>query len=216
MRYVPSGKIEITSPRRIRLPGVKAYQSNLILPHHVEQHRVLGWPVSTAPRIACEVAVRLGDDTLKKVLDAARRDRLLTYDEVWEVLQELKSPGRRRTTAIERVLSKRISGFEQDESDGEQMLLGWLLDGGVSGLVQQHWVVVNGMRYRCDLAIPHQRIDIEWDAFATHGQDRGAFDYDKLRDDDFDAAGWHVIRVTNAWSPARAVAAVKRAARRAA
>src|SRR5205807_7558680 len=130
---------------------------------------------------------------------------------VWECRDQLRARGRRRTTVLDALLARRVPGLEKDESEGEAMLLRWLLDTGRQTPEQQVWVVVNGMRYRCDLAFVAERVDLEWDAFSTHGQDRGAFDYDKLRDDDFDVAGWQVIRVTDAWTPARAVAAVDRA-----
>src|SRR5205807_5484494 len=32
LRYVPSGRYEVTAPRLVRLPGVKAYRSSLVLP----------------------------------------------------------------------------------------------------------------------------------------------------------------------------------------
>jgi hypothetical protein len=216
MRYVPAGRIELTAPRRVRLPGVKVYESNLVLPSHVEYHSAVNRRVATAARTVNDLAVRLSEETLRKVVDTARWDRLLTYDTVWEVRNHLRARGRRRTTALDALLARRIPGLERDDSSGELMLLGWLLTAGLPTPVQQHWVVVNGMRYRCDLAYPAERIDVEWDPFSTHGQDRGTFAHDRLRDDDFDAAGWRVVRVTDEWTSERAIAAVRRALSRAA
>ena len=216
MRGVPIGKIEITSPRRVRLPGVKVYESNLVLPSHTSMVPAINCRVSTPERIVNELAVRLSEQTLGRIVDKARWDRLLTYDAVWEVRNDLRGRGRRRTSTLDGILDKRVPGLERDESDGERRLLGWLLDAGLAVPDQQLWVVVNGMRYRCDLAYAKQKIDIEWDPYSTHGQDRGTFEHDKFRDDDFDAAGWQTVHVTDSWTPARAVAAVRRALSRAA
>ena len=216
MRYVPAVGLEITAPGRVRLPGVHAHSSSLVLPAHLEVHPRVNWPVSSAARAACELSARLSLETLKKVVDTARRDKLLTYDEVWSVREDLRAKGRRRTTVLDAILATRVPGLEGDESEGEDRLLGWLVAGGLPTPVQQHWVVVNDMRYRCDLAYPGQRSDVEWDAFSTHGEDRESFDYDRLRDDDFHASGWDVVRVTEAWTPQRAVAAVSRVLRSAA
>lgn len=210
MRYVPASRVEVFAPRRVRLPGVKAHRTTLLPDSHLEFDKRIGLFVPSAARTVCDLSARLSADTLAKVMDSARRDKKLTYDDVWQCRDDLRARGRRRTTVLDDLLARRVPGLEQDESAGEALLLGWLLDAGIEPPEQQYWVVVNGMRYRCDLAYPRHKLDVEWDAFSTHGEDRTTFDYDKLRDDDFDAAGWGVVRVTSAWTRERAVAAVTR------
>ncbi len=82
----------------------------------------------------------------------------------------------------------------------EYAFLRWVLTPAVLAGIQPHTIPqreisVEGKTYRVDYAIEgvSRRIAVELDGFAYHG-DRTAFTYDRLRQNDLQAADWTVIR----------------------
>lgn len=65
----------------------------------------------------------------------------------------------------------------------------------VPRILPQREVAVAGRTYRLDFAIEgsHLRLAVELDGFEFHGS-RAAFSYDRLRQNDLQAAGWTVLR----------------------
>jgi superfamily II DNA or RNA helicase len=82
----------------------------------------------------------------------------------------------------------------------EYAFLRWVLapatkSGIVEWVAPQKEIECGGHRYRVDYAIEGERnrIAVELDGFEFHGS-RGAFSYDRLRQNDLQAAGWVVVR----------------------
>jgi very-short-patch-repair endonuclease len=78
--------------------------------------------------------------------------------------------------------------------------------------VRQHWITVDGRRYRLDFAWPERRVAAECEGRAFHGP--AEFERDELRQADLASAHWHVVPVT--WrqlmsAPRAVVARIERA-----
>ena len=73
---------------------------------------------------------------------------------------------------------------------------------------RQFRVVADGRVYFLDLAYPNERIAIEIDGFEFH-RSRGAFDSDRVRQNDLVRAGWIVLRFTSKSSDEEIVASVR-------
>jgi very-short-patch-repair endonuclease len=50
--------------------------------------------------------------------------------------------------------------------------------------------------YEVDFLVDNTRIVIECDGWAAHGLDRDQFEFDRVRDADLVAGGYHVVHVT--------------------
>ncbi len=66
----------------------------------------------------------------------------------------------------------------------------------LTGWVGNHRVVLNGVTYYLDVGFPRQRLAIEVDGYAVHG-DRSAFEHDRERQAHLMAHGWRVLRLTS-------------------
>ncbi|MDR1431597.1 MAG: DUF559 domain-containing protein [Propionibacteriaceae bacterium] len=67
----------------------------------------------------------------------------------------------------------------------------------IRGWVANKTVYCNGRRYELDIAFEKERLAIELDGYKYHS-DPGAFEADRIRQNDLVSAGWTVIRLT--WS----------------
>ena len=95
---------------------------------------------------------------------------------------------------------KTLSVLLSAETFLEYAFLRWVLTPAVRSeavkyIVPQQEVVFDGHTYRVDYAIKGRefRIAVELDGFEFHGT-RGAFTYDRLRQNDLQAAGWVILR----------------------
>jgi hypothetical protein len=61
----------------------------------------------------------------------------------------------------------------------------------------QHWIDVNGRRYRLDMAYDDAKVAIEVDGFDPH-RGRNSFDGDRARGNDITLAGYTLLRFTSA------------------
>ena len=88
------------------------------------------------------------------------------------------------------------------ESFLEYAFVRWVLAPAVDAAISprvlpQHDVPISGRTYRIDYGIlgAELQLAVELDGYAYHG-DRVAFSYDRLRQNDLQAAGWTVLRFT--------------------
>src|SRR5947209_5774960 len=105
------------------------------------------------------------------------------------------------------VLADRFGPYDPGGSDWERDMDRLWDRLRLPAAMRQYPVTANGHRYVLDRAIPHLKIGIEWNGFATHGL-RSSFDYDSDRRADLTAAGWHMVDFTSRSSPERMMAAV--------
>jgi very-short-patch-repair endonuclease len=125
---------------------------------------------------------------LEHLLATARVKRVLTDRDLVEVLA--RYPVHRACARLTAVLN-RAGGPAFTRSDAERLMLSLMRRGRLPA--PQVNARVHG--FEVDFLWPDQRLIVEVDGFAYHG-DRDAFERDRDRDAALVAAGYRVIRVT--------------------
>jgi hypothetical protein len=153
-----------------------------------------GIPSTTLARALCDVSAVMSGDRLAGVFDDCKRLDLVTFDEIASVREDIRARGRRRTTVVDRLLEERIDGWAVGESRPEDKVLRWLAEGGFV-VVPQHWVVARGRRRRIDVALPDDRVAVEYQGIKEHATATAVIrDSEKVTD--LQLAGWFVVLVT--------------------
>jgi hypothetical protein len=187
------------------MSGVRAHRTVAFLGCEHTVHR--GIPVTTVARTLVDLSGWLSTSQLGRMTDYAMRDGTLRLDDLRMCVAGLPPAPGRHPTRIERVLQRRLPGYDPGESGLEMRFARAIVGGGLPEPVQQHPVSVGGRHYRIDLAYPEQKIAIEIDGWEYH-RNRSAFDDDRSRSNDLVVAGWHVLRFTSSTSDTQAVATV--------
>lgn len=195
-----AGELELTVPwpARVRLPGVKSHQSQMLPPHHVTHHQ--GLRVTTPARTLADLSAVVGPSQLGRMVDDALRRHLLDLDELREAYDVLACRGRRRLTVLRAVLDARLPGFHPAGSPAELDVRRVLVEAGLGEPLPQYQVDVGDTVYLLDWAYPDDRIAIEYNGWEFHGG-RSAFNHDAARTSALTAAGWRVLIVTSATAP---------------
>jgi very-short-patch-repair endonuclease len=143
----------------------------------------------TAPaRTLLDLASVLDAQSLGRAVNEAFVSGLVTEEELWAVLDRCR--GRRGAPRL-RALLDDGRGPSITRSEAERRLLELL---SIAGLPRPETNVRVG-RYEVDLLWRAQGIVIEVDGYAFHST-RVAFERDRIRDADLQAAGLAVVRVT--------------------
>ena len=106
----------------------------------------------------------------------------------------MRAQGRRRTTVIDEILAERVDGYLLGDTPPEDKVIGWVRDAGHDPKPQL-WVVANGNRRQIDVALPDDRVAVEYQGIAAHST-QGAVERDSEKITDLQLAGWFVVLVT--------------------
>jgi hypothetical protein len=137
-------------------------------------------------------AVRTLDDALFR--DPALLGQLhFLYEMEW-------TRGRRGIAILRTLLLDRHPGTAPTQSDLEDLFRSIVEEFGLPRPESQYPVELDGGTYRVDFAYPLERIAIECDGYAWHG-DRTAFERDRERDVELQGCDWAVVRFT--WAKLR-------------
>ncbi|MDQ1396072.1 MAG: hypothetical protein QOG64_1331 [Acidimicrobiaceae bacterium] len=207
--------LELTVPYPLhpRLPGVRAHRISTVSALDITS--VDGLPATTAARTVCDLAGRLKADQLGPLIDDLLRHRLMGMAELRRCVGRLREARVRRSlVALGLVVDERTGGHQPGDSEPELRVGRLLVAAGMPPAVQQYEVVIEGRRYRLDLAYPDLRIDIEYEGWDGHST-RTDLVRDRARTNALTGAGWDVRFVTAAMSDAQIVADIQRAIRRA-
>ena len=153
-----------------------------------------GIPITSPARTLIDIAGRLEDEALLTAMERAFVDGLTTPDRLAARLVALRRSGRAGSGRLETLLDARAPDASAMESRLEAKFWRLLLRSAVPRPVRQHWVVVDGRRYRLDFAWPERRVAVECDGWSAHGPDR--FEHDERRRADLASIGWLVLPVT--------------------
>jgi hypothetical protein len=212
-RYANTVKAEVTvgpktgSRPRKRGIDVTIHRSNYLPDWHIEV--VQGIAVTTAARTICDLSRFLSASSLGKVVDDAKRRKLVTYQDVGTCRDELRARGRRRITVLDEILERRGIDFDPGDSHPEAKLRTWLEDAGLHPVVQ-HPVIVAGKKRWLDVAFPEERVAVEYFGIDPHALAERVID-DSQRTSDLQLAGWLVVIITKGTGRRRAVEMVKEA-----
>jgi hypothetical protein len=199
--------LEVTTSRRhwARVQGVRSHRTVAFLSCEHTVHR--GIPVTTVARTLVDLSGRLSSAQLGRMADHAMRDGALRLEDLRKSVAGLPPAPGRHPKRIERVLQRRLTGYDPGDSGLEMRFLRAIVGAGLPEPVQQHPVSVGGRQYRIDLAYPEHKVAIEIDGWEYH-RSRSAFDDDRTRANDLVVAGWHVLRFTSGTTDAQAAATV--------
>ena len=206
-RLVDDLRIEVTAPRRSRIPGVTTH----VRPGGLRVVVRRGIPCTDPLRTVLDVA-GTGDEVLvATALDRGIADGLFTAVAVRAALVRTAGKGVRGAGVLRRVLLRRL------DADGERVSA---LESAMDRLVVSHRLPrpvrqfpLAGTPYRLDYAWPGARVVVEVDGYGPHSS-RRAFQDDRDRQNVLVLAGWTVLRFT--WADVRArpetvAAAIRRA-----
>jgi hypothetical protein len=213
--FGPPGLIDVTVPKGVRVRpgrGIRVHESTDV--GLLDSRRRRGVPVSAPGRTILDVCAALGRDQDRALaaLDSGRRQRLVTWAELWETLALHAKRGRTGVVLFRDVLVRRW-GVRAPGGHFERTVLSLLEQAGLPRPAPEHIVELDGRCYRIDLAYPELKIAIELDGRATHLVE-DAFEADRVRQNRLELAGWLVLRYT--WQrfledPAAIVDEVRRA-----
>jgi very-short-patch-repair endonuclease len=177
-------RVDVTVPgggTRARRDAVIVHRSPLAPLHRTAHERI---PVTTPVRTLIDLA----DCSTRRELERAMDEALYLGLDL-SSLQPVN--GRRGSGLLATVPDEHSAGTTRTRSEFEELLLGLCEQHGLPRpLVNQ---VVEG--YEVDFVWPQARLIVEADGWSAHGT-RSAFERDRARDADLEAAGWRVIRIT--------------------
>jgi hypothetical protein len=171
---------------------VIVHRSTYLPEHHVTTIDAI--PATSVARAIADATASMSLERLGKLAVSCKRLGLVTYDDLAKCREDIRARGRRRTTYLDEILAARIDGWVVGDSPPEDKVRGWLVDAGYAP-VAQHWVVANGKRRCIDLALPDDRVAVEYQGAAEHATVTAVIN-DSEKITDLQIAGWFVVLVT--------------------
>ncbi len=174
---LPGGRrdlVEISCVRwdRARRPGVVVHESRRLDARDVRD--IGGITVTTPERTILDLAfVYPSPDFLEKVIHAARRQQLVTYESTSAMFDRHARRGLRGVRALRVALDRWAPESRPTDSDPETLLLQVLRERGLPEPVLQYEVRddYGALIARVDAAYPRARIAIEYDSMQEHSNE---------------------------------------------
>ena len=165
--------------------GIQVHRSIKLLRPDLD--RQLGIPVTSPARTVLDVAPRLSDKRLTRVVNDARHARLLHLDALSDVLNRnpFHSAIKRLRPFVENPRNPSRSPFEDD-------FIAFVKRYDLPMPVTNTYLLV----YEIDVLYPAERVIVEIDSFEHHS-DRTSFGRDRKRDVVMLAAGYVTVRITD-------------------
>ncbi len=188
----PPRMIEVTAPIKRRIPGIRIHLCQCLEPpDRAVLHRI---PCTSVARTLLDIATVADRRQLERALDEAETQRLVTYQEIGELLE--RSKGRRGAGALRNALNEHEVGTTLTRSDLEERTLAVISDADLPRpLVNADVTGASGRRYQVDFHWPGHDVILETDGHRFHSTPR-AIERDRRKEADLTAAGRHVLRST--------------------
>jgi very-short-patch-repair endonuclease len=195
---LPGGRtdiIEMTCPRwrRTQTHGLIVHESALIDPGDVQL--VDDLPVMRPERVVFELAsIYRSPNYIERVLLAARRQRLITYESTHATFERLQRRGRPGVAVFREALGRWRPDERPTDSEMETTLLQVMRKRGLPEPVLQYEVFDPSGRFvgRLDAALPDHRVLIEYDSRQEHS-DEWALTRDARQRNRLTALGYRVL-----------------------
>jgi very-short-patch-repair endonuclease len=168
------GPVHVTAKQSGKRRGIVVHRAGSLDGCEITRHH--GIPVTSPARTLVDLADVLPPRALERALAEAQIRNLIPRGEI------PSAPGRR-------IVARRTA---PTRSDLEIRFLALLDAHGLPGPLVNERV----LGYEVDMHWPEARLVVELDGYAFHGT-RKAFEEDRARDAELQAAGWRVIRVTD-------------------
>ncbi|HZI38703.1 MAG TPA: hypothetical protein VFF24_10390 [Acidimicrobiia bacterium] len=184
--------VELTVPRhrrpRARI-GVKVHESVAFdLAQPTLRH---GIPVTGVARTILDIAPMFEQPI--RLLDDALRQRIVSWDELWDCYLAHNVTGR-NVVPFRRILLER-DGNTPPGGEFARRMADMLTGAGLPMPEFEHPVVVNGHRYYLDLAWPKRMVTVECNDAGSHDTPK-AFRRDPMKRNRCEAAGWLYFEFT--------------------
>ena len=182
------GPTHITLPSRSNRsrPGIRVHRTRALEPHDLRRRR--GLPVTAPARTLLDLALVFSLRDLRRAYEGARVQRLLRDSELLAAMD--RSPGHRGAPALRAVLEEGVRP-SITRSEAEVRVLDLLRAADIPPSATNAGVG----RYQVDFLWRRERLIVEVDGFTYHAS-RAAFERDRQRDAELQAAGYRVMRVT--------------------
>jgi hypothetical protein len=195
---LPTGRTNVTELncrrwKRSRKPGLVVHESTRF--SEVDITVVDGIQVVTAERLIMELAgLRPYPDHVEKLIQAARRKRLITYDSTIETFERLRRRGLPGVRAMAAALDRWNPESRATHSDPETRLVQILRNHGLPEPVTQFPVLdqYGNLVATTDAALPQWKITIEYQSTQEHTDEFQAA-RDDARRNEILAAGYFPI-----------------------
>ena len=186
LRPSPANTLHVTvAGREVRSrDGIEAHSVRHLHPHDATRHD--GIPVTSPARTLLDLATELSPRDLARAADEARVHHLVTDDSLNEQFQ--RYPNHRGTAALSKAIQ---TGPQLTRSEAERRLLELIRN---ARLPEPRTNARVG-RHEVDFLWPEHDLVVEVDGYAFHST-RAAFERDRRRDAELQAAGYRVIRFT--------------------
>jgi very-short-patch-repair endonuclease/predicted transcriptional regulator of viral defense system len=198
---IPADNIHIhlllPSPKMISLDGVVGHRTHAF--YHDDLTRIAGLWVTTVERTIVDTAALISHRRLGQVIDAALRRKLLDLARLRRCVARLGAAPNRRTAPVHRALADRVPGYKPGDSDLESDVLRLIREWNLPIPVQNHRLMVGGIRFHLDLAWLDEKVTVELDSWEYH-RGRQSFDDDRRRSNLLVAHGWTGFRFTPSMS----------------
>jgi very-short-patch-repair endonuclease len=196
------GPIDITLPSRCTRsrPGIRMHSTREFRPRDVRHHSRI--PLTSPARTLLDLANVLSRNELQRAVEEAQIRRLVGRTELMARLDETP---RRPGASLLRSLLEVPPALSRSEAEAR------LLDLLRSADLPPSATNIRVGRHEVDFLWSSQRLVVEVDGFAYHAS-RSAFERDRLRDAELQAAGYRVVRVTWSQIEARPQALIARLA----
>jgi predicted transcriptional regulator of viral defense system len=189
---LPSGvRMEVTTPNQRRVPGIVVYRARL---DRADVTTVDGLPVTTVARTLVDLAGVVPRERLRKTLEEAERSHRLDVRAIEAVLARTRG---RNGSGHERIRH----GLTELAATGTSITRS-MLERGFLALLDAHALprpTTNAWAeaMEVDAVWPAVRLAVELDGWNAH-KTRDAFQRDRTRSNDLQAAGWTILRFTHA------------------
>jgi hypothetical protein len=154
-----------------------------------------GIPVTSVARTLCDLSNLHPAPEVRRAMDVAFAQRLVTLEQVQAISNELAGPGRRRSVVTAIALEAHLPERAECESVPQIDLLRAIVEAGFPTPTVEHPVTIDGQPYRIDLSYPEHKIALEYDGFPGHSA-LIPFTRDRARQNALEGDGWSVLRYT--------------------
>jgi very-short-patch-repair endonuclease len=182
---------EVTAPAKRAHRGIRVHRSSMLEVDDVTRHN--GIPATTPARTLVDLAATFEYQALRRAVREAQRT-LVTIRQLTSALDRLGP--RRGVTKLAKILA---TGHAPTRSELEDAVLDLILAGGLQHPHVNRPLTIAGRRVIPDFRWPDERLVVEADGAAWHG-DRLAREDDAERQALLEASGERVVRVT--WAQA--------------
>jgi very-short-patch-repair endonuclease len=187
LRNAPQGLIDVTSPQRRKVEGVRTHWARTLDPADVTIVDAIA--VTTVARTLLDEAETLSAQRLRSRLEATLRQNLFDLHAIEPTLD--RNPGRHGAPKLKAALAALEDIAPWTQSEKEQHLLELVREHGLPE--PRANVIVNGETV--DFHWPQAKLIVEVDGFEWH-KTRTAFENDRRRDAKLQALGYRVLRFT--------------------